>query len=161
MHTVEVSIYTFEELDDRAKENARDWWRSVEEFPWFAEYKDSLKAFCDKFNIQIKDYCLSADYRASVDTDVMPSHFRGLKLKDVKRDEMPTGFCADCSLMFEFYDVFKKTGDAKYAFQQAIEQFLIDLRNDIESTYEDEYIDEMLTANQYEFTEVGQRWTGH
>lgn len=158
MHTVEVNIYTFEELDDRAKEKARDWWRSVGEFPWFDDYQASLIAFCDKFNIRITECYLSADYRASVSTDAMQSHFRGLKLKDVKRDEMPTGFTADCSLMFEFYDVFKKTGDAKYAFEQAIEQFLIDLRNDIESTYEDEYIDEMLIANLYEFTEDGKRW---
>jgi len=35
---------------------------------------------------------------------------------------------------------------------------LIDLRSDIESTYEDDYIDEMLIANQYTFTEDGKRF---
>ena len=39
-----------------------------------------------------------------------------------------------------------------------LEQFLIDLRRDIESTYEDEYIDEMLTINAYTFTEDGKRF---
>lgn len=158
MQVIETVVYNFDELNDKAKERARDWWRSVEEFPWFGEYLDSLKAFCDKFGIRVTDYHLSADYRASVDTNVMPSHFRGLKLKEIRRDEMLTGFTADCSLMFEFYDQFKNTGDAKYAFEQAIQQFLIDLRRDIESTYEDEYIDEMLTANAYTFTEDGKRF---
>lgn len=158
MQVIETVVYNFEELNDTAKERARDWWRSVEEFFWFSEYLGSLKAFSAKFGIRVTDYHLSADYRASVSTDAMPSHFRGLKLKSIDRNEMPTGFCADCSLMFEFYDQFKRTGDAAYAFEQAIEQFLIDLRRDIESTYEDEYIDEMLTINAYTFTEDGKRF---
>ncbi len=158
MQVIETVVYTFDELNDTAKERARDWWRSVEEFPWFDEYQASLVAFCDKFRVRINESYLSADYRATVVTDAKSHHFRGLKLKQVSRNEMLTGFCADSSLMFEFYDQFKRTGDAKYAFEQAIEQFLIDLRNDIESTYEDDYIDEMLIANQYTFTEDGKRF---
>lgn len=155
MQVIETTVYTFDELNDKAKERARDWWRGIGEFPWFDEYQASLNAFCDKFNIRITDCYLSNCYRASVSTDAMPSHFRGLKLKQIDRTEMLTGFTADCSLMFEFHDVFKKTGNALYAFEQAIEQFLIDLRNDIDSTYEDDYVDETLTANAYTFTEDG------
>jgi hypothetical protein len=158
MQVIETVVYDFDELNDTAKERARDWWRTVGEFPWFDEYQASLIAFCDKFRVRINESYLSDDYRATVVTDAQPHHFRGLKLKEIRRDEMLTGFTADCSLMFEFYDQFKKTGDAKYAFEQAIQQFLIDLRRDIESTYEDEYIDEMLTANQYTFTEDGKRF---
>lgn len=158
MQVIETVVYNFDELNDKAKERARDWWRSVGEFPWFDEYQASLVAFCDKFRVRINESYLSADYRASVVTDAKNHHFRGLKLKSIDRNEMPTGFCADCSLMFEFYDQFSRTGDALHAFEQAIEQFLIDLRSDIESTYEDDYIDEMLIANQYTFTEDGKRF---
>jgi hypothetical protein len=158
MQVIETTVFTFEELEDRAKENARDWWRGVEEFPWFDEYKDSITAFCGKFGIQVKNYCLSADYRASIDTDSMPSHFRGIKLKDIDREEMLTGFCADCALMYSFYDTFKQTGNAYHAFETALDSLLVALRKDIESTYEDEYIDEMLIANEFTFTESGRRF---
>ena len=159
MLVIETTVYNFDELNDKAKERARDWYREINEFPWFDEYRASLIAFCDKFNIRITDFYLSNDYRASVSTDAMPSHFRGLKLKQVNREEMLTGFCADCSLMYEFYDTFKKTGNALEAFESAISQFLIDIRKDIDSTYEDEYIDEMLTINNYTFTEDGKHFS--
>lgn len=158
MQVIETTVFTFEELNDRAKEKARDWFREGNEFPWFDEYKDSLVAFCDKFNIRILNYCLSADYRASIDTDSMPSHFRGLKLKDIDREEMLTGFCADCDLMYHFYDTFKQTGNAYHAFETALDCFLVAVRNDIESTYEDAYVDEMLIVNDYTFTEEGSRF---
>lgn len=158
MQVIETTVYTFDELNDKAKERAREWWMSVQDFPWFADYLASLRAFCDKFNIRITDYCLSDDHHASVSTDAMPSHFRGLKLKQIDPTEMLTGFCADCSLMIEFHHVFKQTGNALYAFEQAIEQFLIDLRKDIQSTYENEYIDEMLSINGYTFTENGRQF---
>jgi len=158
MQIIETTVFTFEELNERAKEKARDWWRGVEEFPWFDEYKDSITAFCDKFNVRILNYYLSADYRACIETDSMPSHFRGIKLKDIDRNEMLTGFCADCDLMISFYDTFKQTGNAYHAFETALDCLLVALRKDIESTYEDEYIDEMLIVNGYTFTEDGRRF---
>ena len=157
MRTIETNLYTFDELDDRAKENARTWFRTVSEYPWYDYALAALNAFCDKFNVRVTDYCLSDDYRSSVSTDVMPSHFRGVKLKDIDRNAMPTGYYMDSSLMFEFYDTFKKTGNAYYAFEQAIEQFLIDVRKDIEAFYSDESVDENIEMNEYEFTDKGIR----
>jgi hypothetical protein len=158
MQVIETTVFTFDELGDKAKEKARDWFREGNEFSWFDEYKGSLVAFCDKFGIKLTGYCLSADYRASIDTDSMPSHFRGLKLKDIDREEMLTGFCADCDLMYHFYDTFKQTGNAYHAFETALDCLLVAVRKDIESTYEDEYVDEMLIANDYTFTEDGKRF---
>lgn len=159
MQTITFNLYTFDELtDERAKERARDWCRNNLDFPWFDEYRESLKAFCEKFSIRLTDYHLSNDYRAEVVTDAMPSHFRGVKVKHIDREEMLTGFCADSSLMYEFHDQFKQTGNALEAFNSALNVFLLDLRKDIDSIYKADYIDEHLEINGYTFTEDGERF---
>ncbi len=38
--TVEHTLYTFEELSDRAKEAARDWWREAEQMDFDPDYDD-------------------------------------------------------------------------------------------------------------------------
>ena len=85
------------------------------------------------------------------------SHFRGVKLSSIDRDYMPTGYCLDCELWFTFHDEFKRTGDAKYAFDRALCVGFSSWREDWESAYEDAQIDEFLIANAYEFDEMGER----
>jgi hypothetical protein len=53
MEVVELQIFQFNELDEQAKEKARDWYRQDIEYPWFDEAKDSLKAFCDHFRVTV------------------------------------------------------------------------------------------------------------
>jgi hypothetical protein len=50
---------------------------------------------------------------------------------------------------------FTKTGDAFYAYQQAIESALADIASDVEYQYSAEALTEMIEANEYEFTEDG------
>lgn len=156
MQTIETTIYTFDELSDEAKENAIQQHRQSVEYPWFSECLDSLKAFCDEFGVTVTGYTFSDDYRASITTDASPKHFRGIKLSSIDRESMPTGFCFDCDLKYSFYDEFKKTGDAFYAFNDALQTFLISVRKDIEWHYSDEAITEYLEINNYEFTEEGE-----
>jgi hypothetical protein len=154
MRVIEKTVYTFDELSDEAKERARGWYRASFEYPWFGEIQDSMNAFCDKFGVKILNYSLG-DHRGSIDTDVMPSHFRGLKLKNINRDEMMTGYCADCDLMYTFYDEFKRTGDAYVAFERALAALVIFTARDIEYMLDDEHVDESIEANGYEFDEFG------
>ena len=155
MRTIETTIYFFDELSDEAKEAAIQHIRQITEYPWYSECVDSLKAFCNVFNVRVTDYTLSDCYRASISTDATPAHFRGLKLSSVNREAMPTGFCFDCDLQYSFHDEFKKTGDAFYAFNDALQTFLISVRKDIEWHYSDEAIIECIQINGYEFTEDG------
>jgi len=155
MRTVETTIYTFDELSDEAKERAISQHRQCVEYPWFSECLDSLKTFCSEFGVKVTDYTLSDCYRASISTDATPKHFRGVKLSGFDRETMPTGFCFDCDLRYTFHDEFKKTGDAFYAFNDALQTFLISVRKDIEWNYSDEAITELLEINNYEFTEEG------
>jgi len=155
MRTVEITLYTFDELSDEAKERAIQQHRQCVEYPWFSECLESLKTFCDEFGVKVTDYTLSDCYRASISTDATPKHFRGVKLSGFDREAMPTGFCFDCDLRYTFHDEFKRTGDSFYAFNDALQTFLISVRKDIEWHYSDEAVTELIQINGYEFTEEG------
>ena len=150
-----VNLYQFSELSEDAKENAREWYRQNLDYPWGDESMNSIKVFCDEFGASIKDYSIGAFCHSYIDTDAENANFRGLKLKTVKRDYMPTGYCLDCALWNTFYDEFKRTGDALYAFNEAIDAAVKEIREDAEYQYSDDAVDEMLTINEYEFTENG------
>ena len=156
MRTEKINVYTFDELNDAAKEKARQWYReTADDYFWLDEGLNSIKAFCDLYGVGIKDYSFTLWGHSYLDTDANNQHFRGLKLKAVDREAMPTGYCMDCSLFYTFYDEFKRTGDALAAFNAAIDLTVRNIVEDWESSLEDEAVDETIEANEYEFTEGG------
>lgn len=155
MQVIETIVYTFDELNDQAKEKAREWYRSGFEYPWWSEVQDSLKSFCAEFGVSVLDYSIGDARREFIKTDATNANFRGLKFKDFDREAMPTGFCFDCDLRYTFADQFKKNGDALGAFKEALEAFLTSVRDDVEYQYTDESVDENIRANDYQFTENG------
>ena len=154
MRTIEIQVFKFDELNDRAKERARDWWRSTDHYGWDEDSRHSISTFCSHFGVKLKEYDVDNcwfKHDASNDT------FRGRKLKDFKRDHMPTGYCLDCALWETFYDEFKRTTSAAIAFDNALRAGLREWRDDRDHQNTDEYIDEVLIANEYEFTEEGKK----
>ena len=154
MQVVELQIFQFHELDEQAKRKAREWHRQDIEYPWFDEAKDSLKAFCDHFRVTVKDWRLG-DNQGYVKTDAEQRHFRGVKLSEQDRDAMPTGLWLDCELFMHFYDEFKRTGDAKSAFDDALHNFVKAVERDVEHFYSDESVDEHIETNMWTFTADG------
>jgi len=154
MEVVELQIFQFNELDEQAKQNAREWFRSTSDFPWFGEYKDCLKAFCDHFRVSLRDWSLG-DNQGYVKTDAEQRHFRGIKLSEQDRDAMPTGLWLDAELFAHFYDEFKRTGDAKGAFDDALHNFVMAVARDVDYYHSDESIDETMDANMWTFTAEG------
>lgn len=120
MRTVEVCLYKFEELSDKAKDRARDGFRQHGDlFAWGDEWAESLKAFAAKFGVRVKNW--SIGYHGSViTTDAENGHFRGLKLAQIDRDESLTGFCGDASFLYPFVDTWKRNGSALVAFNEAL-----------------------------------------
>lgn len=158
MRTETITVYTFDELPtERAKERARDWWRECWEDSWSAESRDSIKTFCEHFGAKLTSWSVGPHSPFDFSTTAEQHNFRGVKLRDFKRDHMPTGYCLDCSLWMTFFDVFKGTGDAKAAFDAAVRAGFADWRDDMEHQLSDDCIDEMLSINGYEFTEDGSR----
>ena len=158
MEVIEVEIYTFDELDDEAKEKAREWWRSDLDYPWFSESIDSIKDFCGYFGVTLKDWQIGGGSgRDYIKTDASNNNFRGKKLSEFSRGAHD-GWWLDAILWDEFYDQFKKTGDAKYSFEQALEEAICVIQRDIDYQYSDESVDENLRINEYKFTKEGKVW---
>lgn len=160
MRTATLSIYKFSELSDTAKEAAIEHARENNWFgnAWDDESRQSIQTFCEHFNITLKDWSVGAYSPIYYTHNAENKHFRGLKLRDISPDNCPTGYCLDFTLWGTFHQVFKKTGDAKLAFDAAIDEAFKDWRNDMESQLSNEYISEHLEINEYEFTEQGEFW---
>jgi hypothetical protein len=159
MRVIEKEVFTYEELSDSAKNEARAWWTDQGvEYCWWKDGFDSIKAFCDHFGVNIVNYEVGAFSYSWMKTNADNSHFRGLKLKDFDPNHMPTGYCVDSTLWNAFYKTWKFTGSPLSAFNDAIDEAIQDIRADWEYQYSDEAIEEMLIINEYEFTESGKRY---
>lgn len=159
MKTETVSIYSFDELSDAGKARAISAYRNAGHgYFGIDDGMASLKKFAGHFGVKIKDYSISPYSYSYVTHDAENRHFRGKRLAEFDRDNMPTGYYLDCNLWIKFYDVFKASGDAKAAFEAAIDEWVRGFVADMEYEESDEYIAEMLSINDYEFLETGERW---
>lgn len=159
MRTETIVVYKFNELSDDAKEKARQWYRdTANDYFWLDEGLNSIKAFCNMYGVEVKDYSFSLWGHSYLETDATNKHFRGLNLKTVDREAMPTGYCMDLNLANRFYDEFRRTGDALAAFNEAIDLTVRDIVEDWGTSLEDEAVDETIKANEYEFIEDGSRY---
>ena len=158
METVQIEVFTFDELSEEAKEKAREWWRHGMDFAWSDESRGSIEAFCDHFGVRLKDWEVGPFQPFSYSTDAENRHFRGIRLSQIDRDAMPTGYCLDATLWITFHDHFKKTGDAKGAFDAALWGAFKEWRDDMEYQLSDECVDDLLIVNEYRFEESGKFW---
>ena len=160
MRNVTTILYQFDELNEDAQDKAIEWVKNNIQglYAWHDEARQSIKAFCDKFGVTLQNYQISPWGRIDYATDANNRHFRGVRLSQINRKEMLTGYCLDCDLMCAFYDKFKSTGDALWAFNHALDEGFDAWRSDWEYTYSDESIADFLRENEYEFTEDGDQW---
>lgn len=156
MKEVLIKLYSFDELEDTAKQEARNWWREGDCFSWENESRQSIYAFVDYFRVKLKDWGVD-DSTYFYRTDADNANFRGMKLAHFARDYMPTGYILDSYLWETFYDAFKASGDAKQAFYDGLDAGFKAWRDDMAWQLSDEAIDECLIINDYEFMEDGSR----
>ena len=158
MQTIELTLYEFHELSDTAKNKALETYRNNIDFAWMDESRDSIATFCDFFSVKLLDYRVGAYEPFHFRTDSSNENFRGLKLKQFNPDYMPTGYCLDCDLWMTFYDEFKRTGDAKEAFNDALYSGFKAWRDDMEHQLSDEYISDFFDSNDFKFMSNGAFW---
>jgi hypothetical protein len=163
MRVAEVLVCKYSELNDEAKQRARDWYLQGMEYPFHQENIDSIKAFCEHFGVTLKDWSIGGRGE-HLTTDAENRHFRGFTMEDAKKlAEMgylpKSGMWLDCTMIQSFFEDFKRTGgDALYSFKQALESALQAINRDIEYHYSDEAVEEMMEVNDYEFDEDGRRF---
>lgn len=159
MKIIEVAVFTFEELDEAAKEKARGWYRGVGfEYSWCKESLESIETFCRYFGVKLKDWGCTPYEPIYFNHDADQDNFRGVRLKDFDKDYCPTGYALDYVLWSEFYEAFENTGSAKLAFNSALRQAFIEWREDLEYQLSDESVDGNIIANDYTFDECGNRF---
>ena len=160
MRTIVIDVYQFDELNEDAKKKAIELVNNNihDLYVWNTEARNSIEAFCGKFSVTLQNYRMSPWERIDYKTNADNSHFRGVRLSQINREEMLTGYHLDCDLMYAFYDKFKSTGDALSAFHHALYAGFDAWRSDWEDVYSDESIADFLRANEYEFTAGGDIW---
>lgn len=156
MRTETVEIYTFSELSNKAQFTAIEGYRDAhaewEGSFWDDESLKSIEAFCVHFGVRLKNWQLEPiQFSHNADN----ATFRGLRLRDIDRELMPTGYCLDNTLFYAFYDEFKKTGSAKKAFEYALYEGFREWRDDKEYQCSDEVIKETIESMDIEFYENG------
>lgn len=162
MREINIKLFCFSELNEEAQKNALIWARNNigDIYCWNAESLQSINAFCQKYGVTLERYNISPYEGYRYATDANNSHFRGVRLKHVDREQWLTGYCLDNTLMYTFYDTFKLTGNSLGAFNAAIGAGFKEWQEDWEYSYSDESMGDFLDANEYEFTQYGSKWDG-
>ena len=156
MRAIQIQLYKLNELDDDAQEKAIERFRDGMSCDfWADEGLDSIKAFCSEFNVTLTHWSVGAYSHIEFKTDATNRNFRGVKLSSIDKDAMPTGYCVDSDIRYKFHDEFTQTGDALYAFNEAVEAGFKSIRADMEYQLSDEAIRETIECNDYEFTADG------
>jgi hypothetical protein len=186
MRIIETKIFTFEELSDKAKEKAREWWRQCDDYD-FGEAIDSLKKFADYFGITISDYRLDAyahqsyvrfskqDLADNVNIDAdgheideilsVNETLKGL----ISDDKFLSGNCPFTGMFWDeelLYGIRSQLSspdshnkeDLNDCYRQCFENLFSAIQKDYEYQMSDEAVDGNITANDYEFTEEGKRY---
>lgn len=164
-----ISVYSFDELDDCAKETARAIFRNDDCWLWQSDWWASAQAFCRIAPIEIR----SADYDAghvSVRCDapelsglrawkwLQNNEWFDLAARNKAGECTLTGFCGDCDLFDPIAALANKplqVPELSQLFYECAQSWVFAARADCEYSYSDECIDELICANDYEFMENG------
>jgi len=147
----------FDELNDDAKQKAREWFTEGMEYFWSDDAIKSVREFIGAFGLKATNYSFEPFGYCYITCNESDEVFEDLSVSEFKRDNMPTGYYIDCVLWETFYDTFESTGDAKQAFNDALDKATKAIKDDMEYQYSDESVDENIRINDYEFTEAGAR----
>ena len=173
MRTIEVKVFTFDELSDKAKQNAIETWSGGQEYFWGDEAIESLKQFVDHFNGNLSNWNIDFldPYRNEYKLD-LPKGMEDeeilnliLSLGSYNKDTLKgdgecklSGYCMDESLGDGIRESWFNDGerDLRELVMAGINQWEIDVRKDCEYQCSEEYFAECCEANEYEFTEDGE-----
>lgn len=168
MRTATINYYTFNELSDRAKETARNWWRqhALDYDWWDSIYEDAAQVGIKITGFDTGRSCeidgdftgtpeetankILAEHGESTDTAAEARHYLktlGEFMATAEKDEYSE--LATYALEADREDIDKEF------LRALLEEYLVMLRSEYEYQYSEECVDELLVANDYEFTEDG------
>lgn len=173
MRTVEIEVFTFNELDERAKENARSWFRLSDDFD-SSEFVDSANAFAEIAPIRITQWDShygSVSFNWTDCDDI--AELSGLRAwkwlnnngwfewakSNANGDCALTGVFSDCyfgEAIKEYEKTPLQTPELEQVFYEAAQAWVYAMKREIEYRQSDEYVDETIESNEYEFLKNGE-----
>lgn len=147
-----ITVYKYAELDDKAKEKAREWFISCDDgsFDW-----ESLQE--DAKNVGIK---LHGTHRGSMEGELILDFTQVMAqiIQDHGKE------CETHKTALEYQEKYAQAPDDEIR-EELEEEFLKSILEDYrilsekndESRLEDKYVEEMIEVNEYEFTKEGKR----
>ncbi len=171
MRTITTTVYLFPELSPEAKERARDWYRSASNHDewWLSTYEDAeqsglkITGFdigrANSIEGKFTAGALECAHKIEKNHGEHCETFKTTKAFLTERDAIVDN--AERDDLGEFEDVAKvdsQLDDCEAEFLRAIlEDYRIMLRKEYEYQQPDEFVDELIMANEYEFTVEGKR----
>jgi hypothetical protein len=168
MRTAQINYYTFDELSDKAKERARDWWRQgALSYDWWEFiYEDA-----ERVGLKINEFDTGRSSLITGDFINTPDD-TAAKILAEHGEDTPTAAEARHyqKTIARFMATAEKDEDGELAtyalddeklgieadFRRALfEEYLVILRKEEEYQLSDEVAEEAIRANEYEFTEDG------
>lgn len=141
MKTIEINVYQFSELYERAKVRALSNYQSDCEYDWSREAIQSLKAFMNAVGVELTDYQID---------------WLNPRISKVRYDGTPHGKFIKEELTGVFNDYsLSKTWNKTKSIELAVSQFLKDCADDYEYQLSEENYAELCEANDYWFDENG------
>lgn len=171
MKTLKIVVYDFDELSDKAKEKARDWYREgALDYDWW----DSTYEDAERIGLKITEFDLGraayvkASFMASAEETahkIETEHGETCAtLQDAKnylkeRDDLVNTAERDANgELVDEYSLDEKLDDLDGKFLKTLcEDYRIILEKEMEYLRSDESVDETIRANGYTFTETGKR----
>jgi hypothetical protein len=171
MRIKEIKVYQFNELSDKAKQRAMDWYRdaSYGDQWWEGIYEDAenvgikITSFdCDRGNYIKGDFISGAEetaHKIEKDHGEICDTYKTAKAYLAERDTIIASAPKDENGDFENErELDGKLDDCDKEFLRSIlEDYLSILRKEVEDYYSDERVTENILANEYEFDENGKR----
>lgn len=164
MREIKVKLYQYDELNEKAKEKALEWFlEGCFDYNWYeCTYEDAknvglkITSFdCDRGNSITGEIITSAP---EVIEDILAEHGKTCdtyktaksyestfkRLEEMRDKDHP-----------DFEDEFEKA--EKELLHDLLEDYLVTLRHEVEYMQGREYLEDGIRANEYEFTENGKR----
>ena len=163
--TITVTAYSFDELSDKAKDKARQWWRDLLDV---YDVSDATTTDAADVAIELPSWDLGGRPTCTVRFADRPGHTAKLILAN-HGESCDTHTAAKEYLDAEAVAVAMedagdvdgaadKMDEAESAFRKALERaYAAMLKAEYEHAYSDEATDENIRANEYLFTEDGKR----
>lgn len=175
VRVIETPVYAFDDLDDDAKEVARNWWREgAFDYDWW----DSIYSDAETIGLKITSFDLDRNRHATGEFKYFGGAEQCAELilenhgKDCETYKTAKQYLADLAKLNEQiesvdgddetnceYEVWQdKRGELNDEFLQSLlEDYSIMLQHESEWMVEDEQCDDTIRANEYTFTETGER----